>query len=131
MQDEQIHLINMHDSHGCQTHFDMASYFDHLPCNSSLGATLLATARMQSTQTFLQSNMATIPDNTVCTAYKQTGGKGKLNSVRLEACQYTIVAQLCNILQSMHVGRGGNVWESPAGCLMFSIYKKVSIQGIA
>ena len=28
------------------------------------------------------------------------------------------------------VGRGGNRWESPAGCLMFSLFKRVSITGI-
>ena len=27
------------------------------------------------------------------------------------------------------VGRGGNKWESPAGCLMFSLFKRVSITG--
>ncbi len=27
------------------------------------------------------------------------------------------------------VGRGGNKWDSPAGCLMFSLFKRVSITG--
>lgn len=85
----------------CSVRFDHTQYFSHLPQHVDLGSTLLAASQLQSTQTLMQDNTAVIPDNTVCIAYKQVGGKG----------------------------RGGNKWNSPAGCLMFSLFKRVSITG--
>ncbi|KAL0042345.1 hypothetical protein WJX77_009698 [Trebouxia sp. C0004] len=98
-----VNLIDVHSGAGdqCSVQFDHTHYYSHLPQQVELGSTLLAASQLQSTQTLLQDNTAILPDNTVCIAYKQVGGKG----------------------------RGGNKWESPAGCLMFSLLKRVSITG--
>lgn len=74
--DVQVRLTDMLDQQDCQIHFDYHTYFTHLPSSSHLGATVLATEQMQSTQTFLQNNMSIIPDNSLCIAYRQSGGKG-------------------------------------------------------
>lgn len=98
-----IQLVDMRaaavDQHNM--HFDHHQFYGYLPQQSELGSTLLTANQLQSTQTLLQQNTAIIPDNTVCIAYQQIDGKG----------------------------RGGNTWESPAGCLMFSLFKRVSITG--
>ena len=44
---------------------------------SSTGRLLLSCAEISSTQTFLQENMRSFPDGTVCVADAQTAGKGK------------------------------------------------------
>ncbi|KAL0041637.1 hypothetical protein WJX79_010263 [Trebouxia sp. C0005] len=98
-----VNLVDVHSPAGnqCSVQFDHTQYFSHLPQHVELGSTLLAASQLQSTQTLLQDNTAVTPDNTVCIAYKQVGGKG----------------------------RGGNKWDSPAGCLMFSLFKRVSVTG--
>ena len=77
--DMQVQLADMHDAQDCQTHFNQNEYFRRLPTQTTLGATVLATSYIPSTQTLLQSNMSLVPNNTVCIAYKQTGGKGNSN----------------------------------------------------
>eukprot|EP00201_Polytomella_parva_P024076 CAMPEP_0175039152 /NCGR_PEP_ID=MMETSP0052_2-20121109/363_1 /TAXON_ID=51329 ORGANISM="Polytomella parva, Strain SAG 63-3" /NCGR_SAMPLE_ID=MMETSP0052_2 /ASSEMBLY_ACC=CAM_ASM_000194 /LENGTH=420 /DNA_ID=CAMNT_0016300849 /DNA_START=73 /DNA_END=1336 /DNA_ORIENTATION=+ len=69
---------------------------------------LLYTPVISSTQEWLKSHAIRVADNSnfktiVLTAEKQVSGKG----------------------------RGGNVWSSPAGCLMFSIARTVHLSSIA
>ena len=73
-----VNLVDVHSAAGNQgsVQFDHTQYFSHLPQQTELGSTLLAASQLQSTQTLLQDNTAVIPDNTVCIAYKQVGGKG-------------------------------------------------------
>eukprot|EP00899_Mesostigma_viride_P002884 jgi/Mesvir1/12597/Mv17926-RA.1 len=71
--------------------FDTQLYMNSLT-TSKLGRTLLLAGRLPSSQTFLQDNGDMLPTGCVCLADTQVAGKG----------------------------RGGNVWESPRGCLMFS-----------
>ncbi len=76
--DTPVNLVDVHSAAGnhCSVQFDHIQYFSHLPQQVKLGSTLLAASQLQSTQTLLQDNTAVIPDNTVCIAYKQAGGKG-------------------------------------------------------
>lgn len=73
-----VNLVDVHSPAGnqCSVQFDHTQYFSHLPQHVELGSTLLAASQLQSTQTLLQDNTAVTPDNTVCIAYKQVGGKG-------------------------------------------------------
>lgn len=73
------------------TAFDMRHYFSCLS-SGSLGQTVLYAPTMASTQTLLATQFRGAIVPLVCLADRQTGGKG----------------------------RGGNTWESPDGCLMFS-----------
>lgn len=57
-----------------------------------LGQTFSFCDTLSSTQTFMKSNAENLPSGTLCACNTQTCGRG----------------------------RGGNVWESPKGCLMFS-----------
>ncbi|EFN52509.1 hypothetical protein CHLNCDRAFT_26827 [Chlorella variabilis] len=66
-----------------------------------LGRLLLTAAATASTQVVVQENVAKLPDGLVFVADKQYGGKG----------------------------RGGNRWESPDGCLMFSAATRLAIPG--
>ena len=68
----------------------------------ALGALLLSprTGTMPSTHTLLQEARG-LPHGTVCTARRQAGGRG----------------------------RGGNAWESPEGCLMFSVLLRTAMGG--
>ena len=70
-----VNLVSAADNQ-CSVQFDHTQYFSHLPQHVELGSTLLAASQLQSTQTLMQDNTAVIPDNTVCIAYKQVGGKG-------------------------------------------------------
>ena len=56
--------------------FDHNQFYNSLHPQTELGSTLLAASQLQSTQTLLQGNTAIIPNNTVCIAFKQVGGKG-------------------------------------------------------
>ncbi|KAJ1482891.1 hypothetical protein T484DRAFT_1951250 [Baffinella frigidus] len=67
----------------------------------ALGRVLLHGERMESTQEFLNDRLLSCPAGVVCIADVQSKGKG----------------------------RGGNVWESPAGCLLFSFTTRVSRAG--
>ncbi|GBG69575.1 hypothetical protein CBR_g4408 [Chara braunii] len=71
--------------------FDVPHFFSLLS-TSQLGKLVVYAHRMPSTQTFLLQNANCLPEGTVCVADLQMLGKG----------------------------RGGSVWESPEGCLMFS-----------
>ncbi|KAG1658792.1 hypothetical protein FOA52_011734 [Chlamydomonas sp. UWO 241] len=70
--------------------------------SDSLGHTLLAAAQLPSTQDFMRAHTAQLGDGTVMVADVQTAGKG----------------------------RGGNVWTSPDGCLMFSACRKLKVPGV-
>lgn len=80
--------------------FDPSRYFSTLSTRS-LGQVLFSTSSTPSTQTVIQENTTKLPDGVVFVADKQYSGKG----------------------------RGGNVWESPSGCLMFSACCRLSIDG--
>ena len=59
-----------------ETRFDHEQFYSHLPKHTQLGEVLLCASQLPSTQTLLQDNNTVIPDNTVCIAYQQVGGKG-------------------------------------------------------
>lgn len=59
-----------------KTGFDHQQFYSYLPKHIDLGETLITASRLESTQTLLQENTAVVPDNTVCIAYQQVGGKG-------------------------------------------------------
>ncbi|PRW20579.1 biotin-- ligase 2-like [Chlorella sorokiniana] len=66
-----------------------------------LGRVLLTADTTPSTQVLVQENVTCLPDGLVFVADRQLGGKG----------------------------RGGNRWESPGGCLMFTAVKRLAIPG--
>lgn len=80
--------------------FNAASYYSFLNTRC-LGRLLLTATTTASTQSFLQQNVANLPDGVVFVADQQSGGKG----------------------------RGGNVWQSPKGCLMFSALTRLDVSG--
>lgn len=84
---------------GCGS-FHPSSYFSRLK-TFMMGRMLLRSARMASTQSFVQENITKLPDGVVVVADQQQGGRG----------------------------RAGNVWDSPPGCLMFSIGYRLNILG--
>ncbi|KXZ49683.1 hypothetical protein GPECTOR_20g540 [Gonium pectorale] len=65
----------------------------------SLGRVLLAAPLLGSTQEVLRTHGSALGDGAVVVADRQTGGKG----------------------------RGGNVWTSPPGCLMFSALRRLRV----
>jgi biotin--protein ligase len=73
------------------SNFNIDTYFNHLKTNE-FGQTLIYGRQVSSTQTLLFGELAAAPTGTVFTCYQQVSGRG----------------------------RGGNIWESPPGCLMFS-----------
>ncbi|KAG7671606.1 putative Biotin--protein ligase 1, chloroplastic [Nannochloris sp. 'desiccata'] len=75
-------------------------YFSTLE-TSTLGRTLFTAATAASTQAVIQDNISKLPNGVLFVADKQLVGKG----------------------------RGGNTWESPAGCLMFSTAYRLEISG--
>lgn len=80
--------------------FDVQRYFSALE-TATLGRVLFSAGTTPSTQTIIQINVAKLPDGVLFVADRQMGGKG----------------------------RGGNVWESPAGCLMFTTCSRLTIAG--
>lgn len=66
-----------------------------------LGEVILHSAEVASTQEFMRSKASLLDEGTVFVADKQFSGKG----------------------------RGGNQWTSPAGCLMFTVSKRVKVPG--
>lgn len=76
---------------GCGS-FDPSSYFKLLR-TQAMGRTLLSSEETVSTQTALQRNAGNLPAGILFVSDRQVGGKG----------------------------RGGNVWSSPDGCVMFSL----------
>ena len=71
--------------------FDLPAYFDNLS-SRSLGHTFLHSPLMTSTQAIVSGQFSGCAVDLVCVADLQTSGRG----------------------------RGSNVWESPAGCLLYS-----------
>ena len=94
----------INDTNGSQTQvcgsFAPAKYFSTID-TSILGRTLFTAAATPSTQAIIQNNISKLPNGVLFVADKQFGGKG----------------------------RGGNTWESPAGCIMFSTAFKMTISG--
>jgi len=82
--------------------FDAAAYFAALR-STSVGHVLLAAGTMASTQEYARAAAGRLPDGAVLLADRQSSGRG----------------------------RGGNVWTSPEGCLMFTVAKRVRIAGAA
>lgn len=80
--------------------FNARSYFSFVNTRH-LGRTLFTASTTPSTQSFLQQNVTKLPNGVVFVADQQSGGKG----------------------------RGGNVWQSPKGCLMFSALTQLNISG--
>lgn len=72
-------------------HFDAAAFFATL-ATRELGAVLLVSERVTSTQSILAAHLHAVKEPLVFVASQQAAGRG----------------------------RGGNAWVSPAGCLMFS-----------
>lgn len=79
-----------------QTGFDHQQFYSYLPTHIDLGETLITASQLESTQTLLQENTAVVPNNTVCIAYQQVGGKGAIccglvctcSAVKSKATQY-------------------------------------------
>lgn len=82
---------------GSFSQFDHNKYFHRLQ-TYELGNTLLTAHDCDSTQTLLKQNFDLVPVGTVLVADNQGAGRG----------------------------RGGNQWESPKGCLMFSFTTQIS-----
>lgn len=95
--------------------FSAPTFHQHLG-TAVLGHTLLTAAQLHSTQTLLQDNRALLPDGVVCVADVQTTGKGAPRRAHL-------------LRLHVQTGRGGNVWTSPPGCLMFSLTKQLDVGG--
>ncbi|CAI6001307.1 unnamed protein product [Closterium sp. NIES-64] len=72
--------------------FDVDKFFSALSTDG-LGRTLLASKRLSSTHSLVSKSFETLPIGTVCISRIQYSGRG----------------------------RGGNTWDSPEGCLMFSL----------
>ena len=87
--------------------FDAASFFARLKTHS-MGDVVFHSAQMQSTQNLIQKHLTAIPPGTVCVALRQSAGRGG-----------TLI--LTHAVRNVGLGRRDNEWESPAGCLMFSI----------
>ncbi|KAK9816792.1 hypothetical protein WJX72_005169 [[Myrmecia] bisecta] len=98
--DQQTASLVYTGDHKDKPNFDSQLYFSRLQ-TQKLGCVLLSAAQLPSTQTLLQENAVRIPDGAVCVADKQVSGKG----------------------------RGQNVWESPPGCLMFSLSTRLALPG--
>ena len=102
-----IQLVDMRaaavDQHNM--HFDHHQFYGYLPQQSELGSTLLTANQLQSTQTLLQQNTAIIPDNTVCIAYQQIGGKGDNELFRSLAQQNTPTGKADNVMCSRQRGQ--------------------------
>ena len=81
--------------------FDASRYFSSSLETNILGRTLFTAATTASTQALIQENITKLPNGVLFVADRQVGGKG----------------------------RGGNVWESPPGCLMFSVASHLSVSG--
>ena len=81
-----MHLLDMHDSEAdlSSALFDPQLFYRCLPERVELGSTLLAAGQLQSTQSFLQDNTALVPDNSVCIAYQQIGGKGGVHVLQIQ-----------------------------------------------
>jgi hypothetical protein len=103
---------------------------------AQLGQTLLSAAQLPSTQTLLQTNAQHFPDGTVCVADVQSGGKGGRQAACLcshASWHHSWFGNSCLVcthtLPVPAAGRGGNVWTSPRGCLMFSALMRLKIAG--
>lgn len=77
-----------------ETGFDHLRFFGYLPTQTSLGEPLIAARQLESTQTLLQDNTSVVPDNAVCIAYQQVGGKGKALQLSCVTCSAPVGKQL-------------------------------------
>ena len=118
-----------------QPQFDAADFMQQL-ATAQLGQTLLSAAQLPSTQTLLQSNAQRFPDGTVCVADVQSGGKGGCQAACLcsdanwHHSWFGNSSLVCTLtLPVAAAGRGGNIWTSPRGCLMFSALMRLKITG--
>ncbi|WIA41073.1 hypothetical protein OEZ86_004707 [Tetradesmus obliquus] len=80
--------------------FRQQEFFKHLT-SRRMGHTLLTTASIPSTQEFMRAQSMVLPEGAVLVADQQSRGKG----------------------------RGGNVWTSPDGCLMFTALRRLQVPG--
>lgn len=80
--------------------FDPSTFYSTLS-TKEMGRVLMRTSESVSTQSIVQENVPKLPQGAVIVSDRQVGGRG----------------------------RSGNVWDSPDGCLMFSIGYKLSISG--
>jgi len=87
------------ESDQAQSSFDGPRYMAVLKRGGRMGQALVTAQEMTSTQEFMRANLAGFGDGVVLVADRQTAGKG----------------------------RGGNVWTSPAGCLMFSCSRQLGV----
>ena len=71
-----IELVDMQAVSAVKTKFDHQQFYRHLSRHTQLGEVTLTADQLESTQALLQDNTAVMPDNTVCIAYQQIGGKG-------------------------------------------------------
>lgn len=79
--------------------FDFEAYFRNISPAQRLGSIILHGSRLPSTQDVVHSLLPDVPDGFVCVADTQTKGKG----------------------------RGGNMWESPPGCLLFTFVSRFPV----
>lgn len=111
--DAMLHVVDVirndgsdqsHTYTGEQSTFNSQRYFQQLRVardGKEFPTVLITTCKTTSTQSSLQQRAGHVPHGTVFVADRQVGGRG----------------------------RGGNIWESPDGCLMFSISLKYSGDG--
>ena len=142
--------VQLHFSSGDQSQaaFNAQAFLARLT-TENLGCTLLTAAELPSTQTLLHDNSSAIPNGTVCVADRQIMGKGEwrlrcqghscddcrrpspITCISLMAFQSCIWCRKRSGHCSRHAGRGHNTWESPAGCLMFSVLCHLKLPGEA
>lgn len=110
--------------------FDFKEYFYHLH-TAQLGRTLLYTSVISSTQSLFTGNIdfcnaLTTDMGIVSVAGQQTSGKGEICQNIDNSYQTVVFTSIHLACLSMypHTGRGGNVWLSPKGSMMFSTVLK-------
>eukprot|EP00195_Chlamydomonas_chlamydogama_P007821 CAMPEP_0202893470 /NCGR_PEP_ID=MMETSP1392-20130828/3052_1 /ASSEMBLY_ACC=CAM_ASM_000868 /TAXON_ID=225041 /ORGANISM="Chlamydomonas chlamydogama, Strain SAG 11-48b" /LENGTH=357 /DNA_ID=CAMNT_0049577817 /DNA_START=158 /DNA_END=1231 /DNA_ORIENTATION=- len=87
-------------SSGSGETFNGHAFMRHVQSHA-MGHVLLSTPEMTSTQEFMRQHASRLGGDVVLVADRQTSGKG----------------------------RGGNQWTSPAGCLMFTCSRKLTLPG--
>jgi biotin--protein ligase len=125
---------------GVHAWWGSAAFFRHLRA-STMGHVLLSTPSIPSTQEFMRAHTHVLPKGAVLVADQQTRGKGEgvlrcalccvLWAARCEPRTITHHHQPACCLSLRCVGRGGNVWTSPPGCLMFSAFRQLQVSGAA
>lgn len=77
-----------------ETGFDHQRFFSYLPTDTGLGELLITAKQLNSTQTLLQESASVVPNNTVCIAYQQVGGKGMSLALPCVSCSALVGKQL-------------------------------------